>query len=115
MRNTRRGEFRLTSALSARAVEIASEICRANHLLSGLRAREGRGEPLTRLALLKWASEIGGVTHTVWRRHDLAAAARGAARIGVTGPTRTSRRCAAASERLCAGCRRFPVGHGVSG
>ena len=46
MRNTRRGEFRLTSALSARAVEIASEICRANHLLSGLRAREGRGEPL---------------------------------------------------------------------
>ena len=46
MRNTRRGEFRLTSALSARAVEIASEICRANHLLSGLRAREGRANHL---------------------------------------------------------------------
>ena len=100
MRNTRRGEFRLTSALSARAVEIASEICRANHLLSGLRAREGRGEPLNSAGAVEMASEIGGVTHTVWRRHDLAAAARGAARIGVTGPTRTSRRCAAASERL---------------
>ena len=61
MRNTRRGEFRLTSALSARAVEIASEICRANHLLSGLRAREGRGEPLTRLALLKWLLKLAAL------------------------------------------------------
>ena len=61
MRNTRRGEFRLTSALSARAVEIASEICRANHLLCGLRAREGRGEPLTRLALLKWLLKLAAL------------------------------------------------------
>ena len=113
MRNTRRGEFRLTSALSARAVEIASEICRANHLLSGLRAREGRGEPLTRLALLKWASEIGGVTHTVWRRHDLAAAARGAARRDRTDPHQPPVR--RGERAACAGCRRFPVGHGLSG
>ena len=96
MRNNRLGEFRPTSALSARAVEIASEIGGVNHLRCGLRAREGRGEPLTRLALLKWLLKLAALLI----RSGAAAAARGAARIGVTGPTRTSRRCAAASERL---------------
>ena len=62
-----------------------------------LRAREGRGEPLTRLALLKWLLKLAAL---LIRSGAEAAAARGAARIGVTGPTRTSRRCAAASERL---------------
>ena len=57
------------------------------------------------------AGAVEMAAETVWRRHDPAAAARGAARIGVTGPTCTSRRCAAASERLCGGSRRFAVGH----
>ena len=64
MRNTPLGEFRLTSALSARAAEIASE--------------------------------IGGVCHTRCPH----ARARGTARIGVSKPTRPSRRSAAATERL---------------
>ena len=44
MRNTPLGDFRLTSALSARAVEIASEIGGVNHVHCPLRAREGRRE-----------------------------------------------------------------------
>ena len=69
MRNTPLGEFRLTSALSARAAEIASE--------------------------------IGGVCHTRCPH----ARARGTARIGVSRPTRPSRRSAAATS----GSRRLPT------
>ena len=74
---------------------------------------KGAASPWTRLALLKWASEIGGVTHTVWRRHDLAAAARGAARRDRTDPHQPPVR--RGERAACAGCRRFPVGHGLSG
>ena len=44
MRNTPLGDFRLTSALSARAVEIASEIGGVNNVHCPLRAREGAVE-----------------------------------------------------------------------
>ena len=97
MRNTPLGEFRLTNGV--------------NHLRCGLRAREGRGEPLTRLRAVEMASEIGGVTHTVWRRRG--GEGCGAHRRDRTDlhqpPVRRGERAA------CAGCRRFPVGHWVSG
>ena len=111
MRNKRLGEFRPTSALSARAVEIASEIGGVNHLRCGLRAREGRGEPLNSARAVEMASEIGGVTHTVWRRRG--GEGCGAHRRDRTDlhqpPVRRGERAA------CAGCRQFPVGHWVSG
>ena len=96
MRNARFGDVRPTSPLSALTVEIASEIGGVNHLRCGLRAREGRGEPLTSARAIEMASEIGGVPYS----RPAPPARGGAARIGVTGPTRTSRRCAAPSERL---------------
>ena len=97
MRNTRFGDVRPTSPLSARTVEIASEIGVVYPTRCGLRAREGVGEPLTSARAIEIASEIGGV------RPCARPAPRprgGAARIGVSRPTRPSRRCAAPTERL---------------
>ena len=96
MRNAPFGDVRPTSPLSARTVEIASEIGGAFPTLCGLRAREGLGEPLTSARTIEIASEIGGASLFSAR----AAARGGAARIGVSRPTRPSRRCAAPTERL---------------
>ena len=62
MRNTPLGDFRLTSALSARAVEIASEIGGVNNVHCPLRAREGAVSRPTRPSRR-------------WRRADRAACA----------------------------------------
>ena len=71
MRNTPLGEFRLTSAPRARRSTCATP----------------------RLAN---SASLGGVCHTRCPH----ARARGTARIGVSRPTRPSRRSAAATERL---------------
>ena len=63
----------------------------------GLRAREGVGEPLTSARAIEIASEIG----VAFAYSRPAPRPRGgAARIGVSRPTRPSRRCAAPTERL---------------
>ena len=112
MRNTRCGEFRLTSALSARAVEIASEIG-ANHLRCLLRAREGRGEPLTRLALLKWLLKLAALLIRSGADTTRGGEGCGAHRRDRTDPHQPPVR--RGERAACAGCRRFPVGHWVSG
>ena len=82
MRNTPLGDFRLTSALSARAVEIASEIGGVNHVHCPLRAREGAVSRPTRPSRR-------------WRRADRAACA-GCRRLLIAGI-----RCGAAVAEFC--------------
>ena len=98
MRNARFGDVRPTSPLSARTVEIASEIGGVNHSLAAVYARaRGVGEPLTSARAVEIASEIGVVLPVLW---PAPRPRGGAARIGVSRPTRPSRRCAAPTERL---------------
>ena len=109
MRNTPIGDVRPTSPLSARTVEIASEIGSAFHTLCGLRAREGRGEPLTSARTIEIASEIGGVV--LCSARAAGARGRGAHRREQTDPPQPPVRRADRAAR--AGCRRFHGGfHG---
>ena len=79
MRNTRFGDVRPTSPLSARTVEIASEIGVVYPTRCGLRAREGVGEPLTSARAIEIASEIGVVRPVLGPRRGREGARRASA------------------------------------
>ena len=79
MRNARFGDVRPTSPLSARTVEIASEIGVVCPTRCGLRAREGVGEPLTSARAIEIASEIGVVRPVLGPRRGREGARRASA------------------------------------
>ena len=96
MRNDPIGDVRPTTALTTFAAYT--------------RARGARRAPDSARAV-EMAAEIGGVTHTVWRRRG--GEGCGAHRRDRTDPHQPPVR--RGERAACAGCRRFPVGHWVSG
>ena len=110
MRNTRPANSASLALSRLALLKSLLKLPRQPPSLPSTRARRARRAPNSAGAV-EMASEIGGVTHTVWRRRG--GEGCGAHRRDRTDPHQPPVR--RGERAACAGCRRFPVGHWVSG